>query len=236
MSIIKQIKNELMKSANLKKKIVLMSFFKTGPGQYGESDKFIGVVAGVLRKIAIKYYTQTTFQDIAALLDDEIHECRLTAIFILIKKFETSKTDKEKSEIVNLYISKIHRINSWDIVDLSAPKILGAYLLNREKDILYEFANTEHLWKQRIAIVSTLHFIKNNDFVDALKISEILLNQKQDLIQKAVGWMLREIGKMDLNSELKFLDKHYKIMPRTMLRYAIEKFSVELRKKYLSNS
>jgi 3-methyladenine DNA glycosylase AlkD len=152
----------------------------------------------------------------------------------LVYKFEKSKIDEEKEAIVNLYLNNLAAVNNWDLVDSSAPYILGAYLFNKgNKDIIYEFANSKELWKERIAVISTSYFIKQDQFEDTLKISEILLNNKHDLIHKAVGWMLREVGNRNLEVEIEFLKKHYKDMPRTMLRYAIEKFEAGLREKFM---
>jgi len=167
--------------------------------------------------------------DIQKLLDSKIHEHRLVGLLILVDKYEKSNN----KEIVDFYLANTKNINNWDLVDLTAHKILGHYLLDKDRTLLYNLARSNDLWEKRISIISTFYFIKNNDFKDALKISEILLNDKHDLIHKAVGWMLREIGKRDQKAEEKFLKKYYKKMPRTMLRYAIEKFDEKKRKAYL---
>lgn len=183
------------------------------------------------RTIAKKYFDLSLF-DAQKLLSSKIHEHRLTALFILIAKY--NKTDeKEKKKIFEFYLKNIKNINNWDLVDLSAPNIVGDYLLKKNRSILRELTHSENLWEKRIAILATFAFIRNNDFKDTFKISKVLLLEKHDLIHKAVGWMLREIGKRDLKTEEEFLKKHYKKMPRTMLRYAIERFPEEKRKRYL---
>lgn len=214
------IKQELNKLKNKKTKEILQRFFKTKKGEYGEGDIFIGIKVPVLREVAEKY-KDLDYNSLQDLIDSEIHEHRMCALFILI-----AKEDKKKA--VKFYLKNTKRINNWDLVDLSAPKILGEY---GDRDILYKLAKSKNLWEKRIAIISTFTFIKKNNFSDTLKISEILLNDKHDLIHKAVGWMLREIGKRDKKIEEKFLKKYYKIMPRTMLRYAIERF--DNRQEYL---
>jgi 3-methyladenine DNA glycosylase AlkD len=166
-------------------------------------------------------------------LSQPIHEYRLTAIFILLLKYEKSKSDPEKKAMVDLYLNNIRFINNWDLVDASADKILGPYLLDKPKDLLYELARAEDLWKQRIAIITTFHFIRSNKYEHTLNLAKILLNHKHDLIHKAVGWMLREIGNRDFEVEYNFLKKNYSQMPRTMLRYAIEKFDEDLRQQFL---
>jgi len=202
-------------------------FFKTGKGEYGEGDMFLGIKVPEQRKIAQKY-KNLNLKDIQSLLDSKIHEHRLTAIFILTAQFK-----KNQEEIFNLYLKNTRNINNWDLVDSSAHYIIGEYLKDKDKSILYELAKSKNLWKRRIAIISTLCFIRNNHFEDTFKISEILLNDKHDLIHKAVGWMLREAGNKNIEAEEEFLKKHYQKMPRTMLRYAIEKFPEEKRKFYM---
>jgi len=228
------LKQELLNLSNLTKKETLQKFFKTGKGDYAEYDKFIGVIVPEQRKIA-KKFIDIPLNSLKKLFTDDIHEVRLTAFIILTYKFAKAKTIDEKQKIVDTYIKNYKGINNWDLVDLTADKLLGAFAFEQPayKKIIFDFANSNHLWKQRIAIVSTFYFIKNNDFTDTLKISEILLTHNHDLIQKAVGWMLREIGKRSLKTELDFLDKFAKLMPRVMLRYAIEKFDNNLKQKYL---
>jgi len=206
-------------------------FFKTGKGEYGEGDKFLGIRMPVLRQQA-KKYRQIELSDIKKLLKSSFHEERLCALIILVEKFSKG-TEEEKADIFNLYLGSIKNINNWDLVDSSAHYIVGVYLENRNRNILYKMAESNNLWERRIAIMSTFHLIKKNMFKDALNISEVLLRDREDLIHKAVGWMLREIGKRDKQAEKNFLDKYYKGMPRTMLRYAIEKFEETERQKYL---
>ncbi len=230
---LEQIKNDLKCYINSEKAEFFPKFFKAMPGGYGEGDQFLGIMVPDQRKVAKKYYKQVSLEAVQELLREPIHEYRFTALLIMVYKFEKAKTEQEKKKIVDLYLENVNSINNWDLVDLSADKILGAYLIDKNKDILYEFARSNHLWKQRIAIIATFYFIKKGDFKDALEISKILLNHEHDLIHKAVGWMLREIGKRDFAVEFEFLKEYYQIMPRTMLRYAIEKFDPELRKKFL---
>jgi len=233
MSCIDTIKIELNQYINNEKADFFPKFFKTGFGEYGEGDKFIGVTVPNQRKIARKYYIVLELNDVEMLLREPIHEYRLTALFILCLKYEKTKENYIKQSIVNLYLNNLQYVNNWDLVDSSAYLILGLHLINNNKEILYEFAWSNDLWKQRIAIITTLHFIRNNKYKDTLRIAEILLKHNHDLIHKAVGWMLREIGNRNLQIEIEFLQKHYKQMPRTMLRYAIEKFDEELRQKFL---
>ncbi|MGD8544715.1 MAG: DNA alkylation repair protein [Candidatus Bathyarchaeota archaeon] len=229
-----KIKNELLKLGNPEKARQLSRFFKTGKGQYGEGDIFLGIPVPEQRKVA-KKYLNLTLNDLQKLLSSEIHEHRLTALLILVTKYE--KADNSgKDEIYRLYLKNTENINNWDLVDLSAPKIVGDYLVNKDTSILYKLAKSTNLWERRIAILSTAKFISNNDFKDALGISELLLQDKHDLVHKAVGWMLREIGKRDQETEERFLKKYHTQMPRTMLRYAIEKFNEEKRKHYLSKN
>ena len=230
-----EIKKELKKYAKsdaIEEKFAY--FHKTGKGQYAQDDIFIGVTVPDIRKVANEYYKTISLKEVEELLHSKYHEERLLALIILTYKMKKAKEDEQK-KIVNLYIRNTKYINGWDLVDLSAHYILGKYLLEHEneKNILYEFANSNNLWKQRISIVSTWMFIREGKYEDTFKIAEILLNNKQDLIQKAVGWMLREVGKKDFDSEYNFLIKYYKEMPRTMLRYSIERFDEDLRQDFL---
>jgi len=231
MSLI-DLRRELKSLASPEKAKLLQGFFKTGKGQYGEGDVFLGIVVPVQRSVA-KKHLELSFGDLQKLMDSKIHEERLVALMILVLK-QRKATESEKSEMFEFYMKNYDNINNWDLVDLSAPNVIGSYLIDKDKKILYEFAKSSHLWKKRISILSTFYFIKNNQFEDSLKIAEILLNDKHDLIHKAVGWMLREIGKRNLKVEEGFLKKYYKKMPRTMLRYAIEKFEEVKRKEYLN--
>ena len=206
-------------------------FFKTGPGEYGEGDKFIGIRVPVLRKLT-KDYLDLPIKEITILLQSPVHEERLFALLLLVRI--SSKADETlKKKFYELYLKNTEFINNWDLVDSSAEHIVGAYLKDRRRAPLYRLAKSTDLWERRIAIMATFHFIKHKDFSDTLKIAKILLLDRHDLIHKAVGWMLREIGKRDLSTEEDFLKQHYKNMPRTMLRYAIEKFPESKRQKYL---
>lgn len=225
------VRKEIKKHSNPDKAKFLQRFFKTGKGEYAKGDKFLGIVVPEQRQIAKKFKT-LSFTDLQKLITSVYHEERLIALLILVERFK--KADKEEKEkIVKFYLDNQKGINNWDLVDLSAPKILGEYLLDKDRKILCKFAKSDDLWEKRIAVLSTFTFIKNNDFNDALKIYEIVVNDDHDLIHKAVGWMLREVGKIDIKTEEDFLRKHYKTMPRTMLRYAIEKFPEKKRKAYL---
>jgi len=207
---------------------ILSRFFKTGKGQYGEGDIFLGVTVPTLRIIVKKYSKDISLKDVQKLLNSKIHEYRLTALLILVEKYK-----EDKGLIYNIYIKNFRNINNWDLVDLTAPKIMGDFLKDKNRDILYSLATSNNLWEKRISIVATFAFIKDNDFKDTLKISEILLKDEHDLIHKAVGWMLREVGKRNKDLEKEFLDKYYRIMPRTMLRYSIEKFDPKEKEFYM---
>lgn len=226
-----QLKRELVQLKDPDKAKNLSRFFKTEKGQYGEGDVFLGISVPDQRKVA-KKYVELSLNDLQELLNSKYHEHRFTALLILISKYRNSNRI-EKEEVFNFYLKNTKNINNWDLVDLTAPKILGEYLLNKKRTILYTLAKSNNLWERRISVLSTFTFIRNNDFKDALSISELLLRDKHDLIHKAVGWALREIGKRDQTVEERFLKKHYFHMPRTMLRYAIEKFNDEKRNKYL---
>jgi 3-methyladenine DNA glycosylase AlkD len=229
-----EIKNKLRKLADKEKAKTLQGFFKTGPGHYGEGDVFLGITVPLLRN-AVKECGDTPLPAALQLLRSSIHEERLFALMLLINAY-TSGHSSLKRKIYNLYLKNTRYINNWDLVDLSAPNIVGHYLMDKSREPLYALARSRGLWKKRIAILSTLHFIKQNDFADTLQISELLLNDDNDLIHKAAGWMLREIGKRSLATEERFLKQYYRKMPRTMLRYAIERFPEAKRKKYLKGA
>lgn len=211
----------------------LQGYFKTGKGEYGEGDKFLGVNVPEQRKIAAQFWKDVSFTDLKELIQNPFHEVRLTAVFILVRKYQQSKPEEERQGIVDFYLKYKQFINNWDLVDSSAHKILGPWLFDKERSLLFELAHSEKLWDQRIAVISTFYFIALNDYSDSLKIAEILLRHPHDIIQKAVGWMLREIGNRDYAIAFQFLSQHYKSMPRTMLRYAIEKFEPETRQLFL---
>lgn len=229
----KQISKELNLLKNQSKAKILQRFFKTGPGEYGEGDKFLGIVVPLQRHLALKYYQSVRLDDIKKLLKSQWHEYRLVGLLLLTYKFPQSST-REKKQIYNFYLKNIRYINNWDLVDLSADKIVGAYLFTQsDKKILYQLARHKNLWSRRIAVVATFYFIKQNQFSYTLRLAKILLADKHDLIHKAVGWMLREIGKRKQEVLKTFLDQYYQVMPRTMLRYAIERLPVKEKKKYL---
>jgi 3-methyladenine DNA glycosylase AlkD len=226
------LRNEVELSANPEKAEVLQRFFKTGTGQYGEGDVFAGIVVPVSRKIA-KQFANLPDDGILALLKSKIHEERLIALLILISQFEKGNAYK-KEQVFYLYLQHTAFVNNWDLVDLSAEKIVGAYLNGKSKETLYNLAHSKSLWERRISIISTFHYIKQGQYDDTIAVAGILLKDKEDLIHKAVGWMLREVGKRcSEEAEEVFLRKHSNKMPRTMLRYAIERFSPEKRRLYL---
>ena len=226
------LKKELEKLANQKQAANLQRFFKTGKGEYGEGDVFLGIKVPVQRSIA-KKYKDLSLTDIQQLLNSKIHEHRLIALLILMQKYDTAEENIRK-EIFEMYLKNTNNINNWDLVDLSAPNIVGAYLLDKPRDVLYKLAKSKSTWEKRISMLATFEFIANKETKDALAIAEILVNDKHDLIQKAVGWMLRELGKrVSQVEEEKFLRKHYKQMPRTMLRYAIERFDEKKKEFYM---
>lgn len=226
-----EIKSNLKEAANPEHAKILQKFFKAGKGEYGEGDIFIGIKVPVIRKI-VRGNNQITLLETKKLLESIIHEERLTALLILVKKYSNGDY-RDKEEIFKLYLNNRVYINNWDLVDLSAPNIVGNFLLDKDKSILYELAKSKNLWDKRISIISTFTFIRANLFDTTLNLAEILLNDKHDLIHKAAGWMLREIGKRNIETEQSFLKLHYKNMPRTMLRYSIEKFPEKLRQDYL---
>jgi 3-methyladenine DNA glycosylase AlkD len=230
LNIIK-LRNELASLADKNQAAVLSRFFKTGPGQYGEGDIFLGIKVPVQRQVA-KKYEDLSLKDLESLLHSKVHEERLVALIILVNKYK--KADEEsKGRIYKFYLKNTKWINNWDLVDLSSHYIVGEYLLDKPRLPLYSLAKSKNLWEKRIAIISTFTLLRNKDFKDTIAISEILLGDKHDLIHKAVGWMLREAGKRDKKILIDFLDKHHQKMPRTALRYAIEKLSESERKYYL---
>jgi 3-methyladenine DNA glycosylase AlkD len=223
--------NDLAVAANPVKAQVLQKFFKTGPGQYGEGDRFLGIVVPVTRKIA-KAHGQTPLPEIHTLLLNGYHEARLCALLIITERFK--KADgKEREEIFRFYLAHTDYINNWDLVDLSCPEIVGGYLLDKNREILYQLAGNPHLWEQRIAMVSTLAFIRKGEFTDTFALAGKLINHPHDLIHKACGWMLREAGKRDREALTAFLENHATRLPRTALRYAIEHYPEEERQYFL---
>ena len=230
-----KLQKEIRGLADSEKAELLSRFFKTGKGDYAEGDVFLGIMVPTQRIIAKKYF-ELSLSDVEKLLHSKYHEERLIALFILIYQFEKGD-EKKRAEIFSLYLANTKYINNWDLIDLSAPKIVGGFLLQKRKGIalLKKLAKSNDLWGRRIAVLATFQYIKYNSFTESLQIAEILLHDRHDLIHKSVGWMLREIGKRDLATEEEFLKKHAKEMPRTMLRYAIEKFEEAKRQKYLSS-
>ena len=209
-------------------------FFKTGPGQYGEGDVFIGVRVPTLRTLA-REFQALSLLEIEALLHSQVHEERLLALLVLVR-ISAKADDGKRKVLYDFYLANTRHVNNWDLVDSSAPFLVGAYLQDRSRKPLYKLAKAVSLWERRIAIIATQHFIRNDDFADTLKIGQMLLGDKEDLIHKAVGWMLREVGKRDEATLEAFLGLHAGAMPRTMLRYAIERFPVAKRRAYLEGT
>lgn len=231
MNDLENLTKTIEKASDKKKAIFLNHYFKTGKGGYGEGDIFLGITVFQQRKIAQRYL-HLNFSDLRRLLNSKFHEYRLTGLFILVRQYE--KADKKRREkIYQFYLKNLNSVNNWDLVDSSASYIIGCHLEKKEKSILEKLAKSKNLWKRRIAIIATYYSIKKGDLSSMFKIGKILLKDHQDLIHKAVGWMLREVGKRDEEREDQFLKKYYQIMPRTMLRYAIEKFSPSKRDFYL---
>jgi len=229
-SSLKNLRAELLKNADFNKAAFLKRFFKTGKGQYGEGDVFLGITVPKQRKIA-KLYLDLSLHDLSSLIKSKVHEERLTALFVAVYKY---KKFQIKKEIYQWYLKNAKQVNNWDLVDSSAPYIVGDFLKDKDRSVLFKLAKSKNLWEKRIAILSTFAFINQGEFKDTFKIAEILLSDTHDLIHKAVGWMLREVGKrVSQKTEEVFLQKHYQKMPRTMLRYAIERFPEKLRQKYL---
>ena len=223
-----RIRKDLRASGDPARAKVMQSFFKTGPGQYGEGDVFLGVTVPQSRKIA-KMHQAVDLDAVRDLLHSSIHEERLVGLLVLVHKHNSG----EKG-VVDFYLENLHQVNNWDLVDLSAPCILGASLADEDRSLLLKLARSDCLWEKRIAIVTTLYFIRRNEFEDTIKIAEILLRDGNDLIHKAVGWMLREVGKRNASVLEKFLAAHYSEMPRTMLRYAIERLPEKKKKFYMA--
>ncbi len=229
--IVQEIRARLQRLGTRKRAEVSRSFFKTGPGEYGEGDIFLGITVPELRQLAAEYQA-ITLREVTQLLRSAIHEERMLALFILVGAYARGD-EHAKERIYKLYLKNTRYVNNWDLVDESAEHIVGAFLKSKSKRPLYTLARSKNLWERRIAIMATFHFIKRDVFAETLKIAKMLLTDTEDLIHKAVGWMLREIGKRHLQAEERFLKKHYKEMPRTMLRYAIERLPESKRLRYL---
>jgi 3-methyladenine DNA glycosylase AlkD len=232
--ISEQITQELLTYVEPEKAEFYPKFFQAEQGGYGKGDQFIGVRVPFQRKVARKYYKTITLDELYSLMHSPVHEFRSTALFVLVNKFQKSKSESEREQIVSYYLANLDYVNNWDLVDASADKILGTYLFDKDRSLLYELAASNDLWRQRIAVIAAFYFIKQNDFSDTLRLAELLMDHDHHLIHKAVGWMLREIGNRDLKTEVVFLEKHHLRMPRTMLRYAIEKFDSNLRRRFLA--
>jgi len=230
--MVKNIEKDFKKFSSGKKAQHSARFFRTGKGEYGEGDLFLGLTNPQVKDIVRKYKKEISLGDTLYFLRSEIHEYRSFALEVLKYRYQKG-SEQEKKKIVDIYVNNLKYVNNWDLVDLSAPHILGNYLLDKDRDILYDLVQEDSLWSKRVAILSTFTFIKHNEFDDTLKISRILLNHEHDLIHKAVGWMLREVWKRDSSTAERFIKKNYNNIPRTALRYAIEKMEESKRKQYL---
>ena len=228
----KQIMNKLRELSDMDIAAQSQRFFKTGSGEYGEGDRFLGIRGPTLRK-CVKEYRAISLEDTLELLKSPFHEARLLALLILVAKYRSADGSAERNAVYRAYLGNTEFINNWDLVDCSAEHIVGAHLFSRDRKPLYRLVGSRSLWERRIAVIATFHFIKREDFSDTLAVAELLLHDEEDLIHKAVGWMLREVGKRNLKAEERFLAGHYKEMPRTMLRYAIEKLPETERLAYL---
>jgi len=231
MQPLQQLRTDLRSIANPEKAEILSGFFKTGKGQYGEGDIFLGVMVPQQRRIA-KEYGFLSLKNIETLLASRVHEHRLVALLILVQQYRKADI-QEKETLADFYLDHATRINNWDLVDLSAPYILGEHLCGKDAAVLFRLAVSENLWERRIAIIATFAFVRKYRFNETLGIAETLLHDQHDLIHKAVGWMLREVGKRDMRSLERFLKDHAAAMPRTMLRYAIERFTASKRQYWL---
>ena len=229
--IIKQLK----RVATPEKKKVQLRFFKTGEGEYGYGDEFLGVMVPQVRAIVKEVWQDITLEEIETLLHSPYHEARLTALLLLVKIYEAKEASNDCQNIIfDIYTTNCDYINNWDLVDLSAPNIVGNHLFEKDCSLLYEFAQSDHLWKQRIATVATLYFIRKGEFSHTYSLAKLFMDTKHDLMKKAVGWMLREAGKRDVSQLRTFLNKYKNVLPRTMLRYSIEKFSASERKELMN--
>jgi 3-methyladenine DNA glycosylase AlkD len=224
----------LLALADPKRAPGVQRFFKTGPGEYGEGDRFLGVRVPDLRKLATKYES-LPLAGAGELLQSPLHEERLLALLLLVRRYSRGDGD-EREAIHRLYLDRMPSINSWDLVDLSAPRIVGAHLEHRDRSLLDSLATAGVVWERRIAILATYHYIQQGDFTDTFRLAEMLLRDRHDLIHKAVGWMLREVGRRDRPALESFLRDHHRVMPRTMLRYAIEKLPEGARRMYMKGT
>jgi 3-methyladenine DNA glycosylase AlkD len=229
--MLENIKKDLDRLSDPAKAEFLPRFFKTFPGGYAEGDVFIGITVPKIRAVA-QQYANLALQQVRHLLRSRVHEHRLAALLILVDRFRRSD-EPERERIAAFYLDNLSYVNNWDLVDLSADNILGNFLFDKDRSILYTLCRSDHLWSQRVSLISTFFFIRHGQFDDTFRLAEQLLSHKHDLIHKAAGWMLREVGKRDKKAEVTFLKKHYRVMPRTTLRYAIEKFGSEERERYM---
>ena len=230
----KDIIKQLKRVATPEKKKVQLRFFKTGEGEYGYGDEFLGVMVPQVRAIVKEVWQNIPFEEIEKLLHSPYHEARLTALLLLVKIYEAKDYSNDiKDKVFEIYTSNANYINNWDLVDLSAPNIVGNQLFKKDCSLLYEFAQSNHLWRQRIAVVATLYFIRKGEFSHTYALAKLFMTTRHDLMQKSVGWMLREAGKRDVSQLRTFLNEYKNVMPRTMLRYAIEKFSDEERRWFM---
>ena len=229
----KNLKNQLHSKSSLERREKCLRFFKAGPGEYAEGDKFLGVSVPDIRQLVKVYAFELSSEEIIQLIRSEWHEERQCGLLILVKWYQKTRTEQEKEEYIDLYLNNLDWVNNWDLVDSSAYYLLGDWLLTRDRELLYELAESGRLWRERIAMVSTLAFIKKDQYADTFRLAEILIKHPHDLIQKAVGWMLKEVGKRNPDALREFLADHYKNLSRTSLRYAIEKFPEQERLVYL---
>ncbi len=226
--------HKLQDLSNPKTASVQLRFFKTGPGEYGEGDRFLGVTLPQTRRVVKEFFARAEWADLEKLFACEWHEARVCAVLILVAKFEKAKTAGERKKIFDFYVAHLPRANNWDLIDISAYKIIGAYLADKkDRGLLFKLAQSENLWKQRAAVVSTMYFVKRGEYGPTIALAEKFFTHQHDLMHKATGWLLREVGKKDERILRDFLDKSAARMPRTMLRYSIEKLTPEQKKIYM---
>lgn len=231
-----QIIEALKDKANPGKVPILLKFFQVFPGGYGEGDQYMGVTVPDQREVARQFFKEICLEDLSQLIKNPFHEVRLTGLLALVYRYEKTKSETEQRKLVDFYLAHLDFVNNWDLVDSSCYQILGHFYWKKDKTVFYELADSGQLWRQRVAMISSFYWIKKGEFADALALAEKLKNHPHDLMHKAVGWMLREIGKRDFDAEYEFLTKHYRTLPRTALRYAIEKFPEELRQDFLKGN
>lgn len=231
-----QIIEALKDKANPGKVPILLKFFQVFPGGYGEGDQYMGVTVPDQREVARQFFKEICLEDLSQLIKNPFHEVRLTGLLALVYRYEKTKSETEQRKLVDFYLAHLDFVNNWDLVDSSCYQILGHFYWKKDKTVFYELADSGQLWRQRVAMISSFFWIKKGEFADGLALAEKLKNHPHDLMHKAVGWMLREIGKRDFDAEYEFLKKHYQSMPRTALRYAIEKFPEDLRQDFLKGN